>query len=136
MTLDYIRSHCEALLTTAGEIKIPPLEQFSVILHQQLQIIASNTYVLQLQTQAEDFRVLREISEGLYIRLPFRPEAGNSEIDVDEELVYAASNMAASVFSRKPLNKEMFERAAMEMIQAYDFKIYETMKIREEEDCP
>ena len=136
MTLEFARDHTDALLTTAGEIKIPAIEMYSIIFHQQLQTIASNSYVLKLHTEAEDFKVLREIAEGLYIRTPDRPEAPNSEIDMDEELGYAASNMTASVLSRNPLNKEMFERAAMGIIQDYDFKIYETLKLREESDCP
>ena len=136
MTLDFTRTHTSALLQTAGEVKIPPIEVYTTILHQQLQLIASNSYVLSLETQAEDFRVLREIAEGIYIRMPVHPQSGNSEIDIDEELVYAASNMAASVISRQPINKAFFEETALEIIQAYDFKIYETLKLREDKECP
>jgi len=136
MTLTYCKVHTDALLLAAGEAKTPELEAYTTLLHQQLQTIASNSYVLKLETQAEDFEVLREISEGIYIRIPYHPEAGNSEIDIDEELVYAASNMVASLIARKQMNKEMFIKAAFELTSAYDFKIYETLKMREEEDCP
>ncbi len=135
MTLSEIMAHTSALLTVAGEVKIPPKEVYIPLLHQSMLEIANNTYVLGLVTKSENFRVLREIDDGSYIRMPKAPKIDTDKIDIDEELNYALSNYVASKIARKKQNKEKFEFDGMEIQSAYDFKIYRTLELREESEC-
>lgn len=122
MTLTKLKTHTNAILT--GDIQAPENVVYIPLLMQALQDVANNVYCLSLVTKSADARVLRSLGDGYYIRMPKEPRIDTDKIDMDEELMFALSNMVASYISQnKP---QYFDQKAKEIISSYEFKMLYT----------
>jgi len=126
MTLTKLKAHTNAILT--GDVKLPDNAVYIPLLMQALEEIASRVDCLSLLTQNQDFRILRSLEDGYFIRMPKEPELESDDIDIDRELVYAASNLVASYISM--VRPQYFDAIAEGIMLDYNLKITRT-----ETDC-
>lgn len=122
MTLAKLKAHTDAIMI--GDIKIADNISYIPLLEQALLEIANRVDCLSLVTKSSDFRVLRAIGDGNYIRKPNTPNQDIDEIDMDDELMFALSNLIASYVSN--VKPQYFVNKSEEIISDYNFKIINT----------
>lgn len=119
MKLIDLKKHTEAIMV--GDIAIPSNDLYIPLLTQALNDIAHNAYCLSLLTQDTEEDILRSLGNGYYIRRPLAPTSDTDDVDIDEDLQYAASNFIASYISSiKPM---FYDNKAESIIHDYNYKV-------------
>lgn len=126
LTLSSVMNHTSAILTVRGEAKVPDITIYPHLLHEAMLDIANRSIVLSLLTDNADDNVLRKISTGRFIKTPRKPVNEDDNVELDDELAYAASNMVAAYVAREDMNVAYYTSRADGIISSYDFKIYNT----------
>lgn len=126
MTLDETRTHITALLKARQEVSIPDNDVVIPLIHEHLENIANRYKVLALITKSENFRVLRSLGDGYYIRMPKAPRSSTDQLDIDRELHKAVANFVAADLASSQINRGIFNKRARKMVKDYAFKIKNT----------
>jgi len=90
-------------------------------------IIATRAEALHLLTKNPDLDILRLAPGDYFTRTPNLPDDEDSELDIDDELVYVAAEIIASILSKN--NKAQHERAIDRLIIDYNSKVYELLEM-------
>lgn len=140
MTLDTLAKHISTLLKARSDVAIPTkseiindkevvsvdLEMIIPLIHQNMLLIANRYKVLGLVTKSSNFRVLRVLKGGYFIRMPKEPRNLTDKIDLDLELHIAVANFVAADLAKNPHNRNIFKKAGRKIVKDYSFKIYNT----------
>ena len=127
MTFSQLKIHVAALLKSRREVSIPTSnDELIPLVHQNMLNIANRYKVIGLITKSENFRVLRALGDGNFIRTPKAPRNDTDKIDMDEELTMAIANHVAGDLASSQLNRNIFKKNARKIVKDYSFKIYNT----------
>ena len=136
MILDEMYKHISTLLKTRNDVAMPTktvnnedvVDDAMVIplIVQNMLNIANRYKVLSLITKSENFRVLRVLGNGYYIRMPKEPRSLTDTIDMDSELNMAIANYVAADLSNNAYNRNIFKKAGRRIVKDYAFKIFNT----------
>lgn len=129
MTFSELKLHVNALLSSRRDVSLPGDDNLIIPLIEQSMINIANRYkVLSLITKGENFRVLRALGDGYYIRMPRPPKINSDKIDLDKELHMAIANYVAADLASIEYNRNIFKKNAQRIVKDYAFKIYNTPK--------
>ena len=85
--------------------------------------IANKCPVMSLMTLDNTEDILRLGSGSYKVRVPDLPESDDDELDIDDDLGYAAANLMASYISKR--NKQWLLGEAERLINIYNAKVYD-----------
>lgn len=126
MTYDELKKHISTLLKSRRDVAIPTDDDDVIPLVAEAMLNIANRYkVLKLVTKSENFKILRSLGNGYYIRNPKTPSVGD-KLDVDSELCMAVANFTAASLSANEHNRNIWNKKARRMVKDYAFKIYKT----------
>lgn len=126
MTYDELKTHIDTLLKSRRDVKLPNSDAEIIPLVEESMLNIANRYkVLKLLTQSENFKVLRALGDGWYIKNPKTPKVGD-KLDMDSELCMAVANFTAASLSANEHNRNIWNKKARRMVKDYAFKIYKT----------
>jgi hypothetical protein len=127
MTYSKLKIATSNLLESRGDVKLTDNDDIIKTLLEDILLKIANRYtVLKLVTKSENFKVLRALGDGLYIRYPKIPTNDTDEIDVDKELAMAVANYLAAEVAKDNHNRNIFNKKAMSIVKGYAFKLYNT----------
>ncbi|PHQ88765.1 MAG: hypothetical protein COB42_08140 [Sulfurimonas sp.] len=107
-----------------GDTKIPSDDKILIpIVMRKLRSITYLCTPLALITTSPDFRIIRDLDNGFYLRESVLIKKDESKIDLDSELIDALVFMVASSISIQ--KSEIYTRLARGVIADFNFKIYE-----------
>ena len=98
------------------------------LLEEAMTNIANKYKVLKLITKSANFRLLRSLGDGYYIRTPKIPRDDTDKLDMDSELHIALANYIAATLASDAKNSDAFRKTANKIVKDYAFKIYNTPK--------
>lgn len=126
MTYDKLKIHISALLKSRRDVALSDNDADVIPLVEEAILNIANRYkVLKLITKSENFKVLRSLGNGYYIRNPKLPRLGD-ELDIDSELCFAVANFVAAAVASNPLNRNIWNKRAKKIVKDYSFKLYKT----------
>lgn len=127
MTYDELKKHISTLLKSRREVAIPTNDDDIIPLVEQNMLMIANRYkVLALVTTNANFRVLRALPDGYFIRMPKPPRNGTDHIDMDRELHMAIANFVAADFCSSDYNRNILKKSGRRIVKDYAFKVYNT----------
>ena len=127
MTYLELKQHTSSILKAKREVSMTDDEAtIKAILYEAMLNIANRYKVLKLVTKSENFKLLRSLGSGYYIRTPKEPRDDSDKLDLDSELHIALANYVASALASDPKNIVLFERRANKIVKDYAFKLYKT----------
>ena len=126
MTFTDFKAFTSALLVSRGDKRLPDDAVIKPLMLQAMVQIAMKTTPLSVMGSEFGGNVLRKIEDDVYIYIPTIPAADEDEVIFEEELTYATANFLAASVSVDAKNGAFYNHAAMEWIQMYDFKLYNT----------
>ena len=129
MTYKDFRHLCEALLI--GDVTLTKNDdELLVLLRYAFERIANEADALKLfSTENPNERIVRNGPGKMYIRMPRIPEDEDEELDIDEELCFAAARFVCSFVSTVKVDLHL--REASKIIRSYNQKVqafFETME--------
>ena len=92
--------------------------------------IADKCQVLNLQTEDKSAMIQRLGRGTFLVRVPELPETDEDELDIDDELGYAAASLIASYISEKKV--AIHQSRADDIIRSYNAKVDEFLESLEE----
>ena len=116
-----------------GDTKVPSDSVLKPLLEEAMLYIANNAHVLGLVTRSKDFTLLRKLNDGYYMRRPTMPSSDGETLDMDHELCFAVANIVAAHLSKR--KTEFFMLEAEEIVNQYNFKVYNASDQLEAEDA-
>jgi hypothetical protein len=121
MTYGELKALVNALLIGDSVFTKKPEEQL-VLLKYAYQRIANEADAMKLFTVNKDEeKIIRNGPGRLFVRMPELPEKDIDELDIDEELCYAAARFIASFVSQA--RPELHENEARKIINLYNQKV-------------
>lgn len=127
MTYDELKKHISTLLKSRRDVAIPATDDEIIPLVEEAMLNIANRYkVLKLVTRSENFKILRALGDGYYIRVPKSPNVLTDKMDIDSELCMAVANFTAASLSANEHNRNIWNKKAHRMVKDYAFKIYKT----------
>ncbi len=100
-----------------------PTEKLIPIVMQELRKIAYLCIPLALVVKSPDFRIIRDLGDGFYLKESNLIRDNNSKIDLDKELVDALLNMVASRLTNR--EREFYKDEAQKVIADFNWKMLE-----------
>jgi len=121
MTFKDLKSLTSVLLT--GDVVLPEnSDQFIMLLRYSFERVANEADALKLfTTENPNERIVRNGPGGLFVRMPHVPEYEEDEIDLDEELCFAAARYICSFVSAQKAPLHIQE--AGKIINSYNQKV-------------
>lgn len=110
---------------TAGDRKLPDDSILFITIHQAIKRTAVETKPLQLMTNDIRDEIFFLVEEGYAIRLPNAIVSVDSEIDIDDDLIYAVAYATASLVGNGK-NFAMYENGFSTQINNYRWARYNT----------
>ena len=119
-----------------GDFQLPEDDELiKALLGMAYSYIADKAQVLNLQTEDKSATIQRLGRGGFLIRVPELPETDEDELDIGNELGYAAASLLASYISEK--KAVVHQSRADDWIRSYNAKVDEFIEswelIKEEE---
>lgn len=125
MTYKELKLTTKAFL--ANDFQLPQDDELvKALLKMAYKYIANKCQVLNLQTLDKSANITRLGRGNMLVRLPELPEFDNDELDIDDDLGYAACNLVASYMSEK--RAVMFQSRAEEIMRDYNAKVDELIE--------
>lgn len=125
MTYKELKLTTKAFL--ANDFQLPQDDELvKALLKMAYKYIANKCQVLNLQTLDKSANITRLGRGNMLVRLPELPEFDNDELDIDDDLGYAACNLIASYMSEK--RDAMFQSRAEEIMRDYNAKVDELIE--------
>jgi len=121
MTYKDLKHLTEALLI--GDVTLTKNnEEFLTLLRYAFERIANEADALKLfTTDTPNERIVRNGPGGLFVRMPKIPEFEDEELDLDEELCFAAARFICSFISTAKVDLHL--REASKIINSYNQKV-------------
>ncbi|MGE4396057.1 MAG: hypothetical protein AB7D34_01230 [Sulfurimonas sp.] len=127
MTYDELKKHISTLLKSRRDVSLPALDEDIIPLVEQNMLYIANRYkVLGLVTNSANFRLLRALPDGYFIRMPKPPRNGTDHIDMDRELHMAIANFVAADLASSEYSRNIFKKNGRRIVKDYAFKLYNT----------
>jgi hypothetical protein len=105
-------------------------DEILVLLRYAYERIANEADAMKLfTTESPNERIVRNGPGGLYVRMPSVPEYEEDELDIDEELCFAAARFVCSFVSMQKVELHIME--ASKIINSYNQKVqtfFETLE--------
>lgn len=107
-----------------ADTKMPEKDEILIpLVMRAMRYIAYRTKPLTLLVKIPDFKIIRSLGNGWYLREPALIINENSKLDIDKELIDAVVYRVASKISIR--NRESYEKEALEIMTDFNFKILE-----------
>jgi len=108
-------------------------DEIIVLLRYAFERIANEADAMKLfTTENPNERIVRNGPGGLYVRMPKVPEYEEEELDIDEELCFAAARFVCSFVSLQKVDLHL--REASKVINSYNQKVqtfFETLEAKQ-----
>ena len=129
MTYKKLKMLTKGLLS--GDFPLPEDdESIKALLGMAYSYIADKCQVLNLQTEDKSAMIQRLGRGTFLVRVPELPETDEDELDIDDELGYAAASLLASYISEKKI--PIHQGRADDTIRSYNAKVDEFLESLEE----
>ena len=129
MTYKKLKVLTKGLLS--GDFPLPEDdESIKALLGMAYSYIADKCQVLNLQTEDKSAMIQRLGRGTFLVRVPELPETDEDELDIDDELGYAAASLLASYISEKKI--PIHQGRADDTIRSYNAKVDEFLESLEE----
>ena len=129
MTYKKLKVLTKGLLS--GDFPLPEDdESIKALLGMAYSYIADKCQVLNLQTEDKSAMIQRLGRGKFLVRVPELPAEDSSELDIDDELGYAAASLLASYISEKKI--PIHQGRADDTIRSYNAKVDEFLESLEE----
>ena len=129
MTYKKLKVLTKGLLS--GDFPLPEDdESIKALLGMAYSYIADKCQVLNLQTEDKSAMIQRLGRGTFLVRVPELPETDEDELDIDDELGYAAASLLASYISEKKI--PIHQGRADDIIRSYNAKVDEFIESLEE----
>ena len=110
-----------------ADTKIPSDDTVLIpLVMRAMRYVAYRTNPLSLLVQSPDFRVIKSLGNGWYLREPALIRDTITKLDIDKELIDAVVYRVASKITKR--KKESHEASADEIMSDFNFKILEAEK--------
>ena len=131
MTYGRLKSLVSALLISDNNLTKLNNEVLALLEYAYTRIAMEADALKLLTANSSEDIIIRNGPGNLFVRMPKLPESDDEELDIDEELCFAAARFIASFVSK--LRPDLHEREARKIINAYNQKVSQFLEKLDQE---